>query len=438
MRPLTIKQYFKGWGFILQGELRKKRKDIQAELSELEEKEEIVGLSPSSLWRKAELIKENLTLLDQEETYWYNRSHESWLLKGDSNTKFFHKCANGRRRKNKIISLERDGTIVEGEENLLSLATGYYKDLFGPEPEYNIKLDPSIWANCNILNEADNEILCQPFSEAEIKAALSQMVKNKAPGPDKIPIEFYQCCWGIVKDDILDLFNDFHRNKVDISRINYGIITLLPKIKDASKMQQFRPICLLNCLYKLITKVLTIRLGPYAEKLIHKNQTAFMKGRGITSGIMCLHEILHETKRRKEIGVIFKIDFEKAYDKVRWNLLFECLSMRGFNSTWCGWIKQVVAGGTVSIKVNDSIGPYIKSFKGVRHGDPLSPILFNFIADCLTRMVERAQDNKLFTGFVDNIIPNGVAILQYADDTIICLKHDVEGARNMKMLLYLF
>jgi len=91
---------------------------------------------------------------------------------------------------------------------------------------------------------------------------------------------------------------------------------MLPKIKDASKIQQFRPICLLNCLYKLITKTLTIRLETVADKLIDSTQTAFMKNRNILFGIMCLHEILHETKRRNEIRVILKLDFEKAYDKV--------------------------------------------------------------------------------------------------------------------------
>lgn len=234
------------------------------------------------------------------------------------------------------------------------------------------------------------------------------------------------------------MFDDFNHNHADISKLNYGIITLLPKVKEASKIQQYRPICLLNCIYKLINKTLTLRLEPFADKLIHRNHTAFMRGRNITSGIMSLHEILHETKHRKQIGVVFKIDFEKAYDKVSWKLLFECLNARGFNNQWCEWIKKVVLGGMISVKLNDSVGPYIKSFKGVRQGDPLSPILFNFVADCLTRMIIRAQENDLFTGLLDNIIPRGVAVLQYAHNTIICLKHDLEGARNMKMLLYLF
>lgn len=224
-------------------------------------------------------------------------------------------------------------------EKLLEHATEYYRELFGPESEYDIQLDPSIWDNVESLNEVDNDCLCRPFSEIEITDALFLMERNKAPGPDKIPIEFYQHRSEIVKGDILELFNDFYHNKVDISRLNYGNITLLPKVKEASKIQQYRPICLLNYLYKLITKPLTLRLECFADRLIHKTQSAFMKDRNITSGILCLHEILHETKKSKEIGVIFKIDLEKAYGKVSWKLLFDCLSMRGFNEKWCGWIR---------------------------------------------------------------------------------------------------
>jgi hypothetical protein len=75
----------------------------------------------------------------------------------------------------------------------------------------------------------------------------------------------------------------------------------------------------------------------------------------------------------------------------------------------------------------------------VRQGDHLPPpLLFNVVADCLTRMVIRAQQNNLVTGLIDNLIPHGIAILQYLDDTILCLSHDVKKARNMKLLLYMF
>jgi hypothetical protein len=82
-----------------------------------------------------------------------------------------------------------------------------------------------------------------------------------------------------------------------VSRINYGVITLLPKVIDAEKIQQYRPICLLNCLYKWITKVLNIRMEKYVGKLILQNQTAFMKGTKIMNGVLALHEVMHETKK---------------------------------------------------------------------------------------------------------------------------------------------
>jgi hypothetical protein len=101
---------------------------------------------------------------------------------------------------------------------------------------------------------------------------------------------------------------------VDI--LNYGVITLIPKIKEASKIQQYRPICLLNVSYKIITKALMLRFEDCMSRIISKSQNAFIKGRNIMDGVLSLHEILHETKRKKMDGIILKLDFEKAYDKI--------------------------------------------------------------------------------------------------------------------------
>ena len=90
------------------------------------------------------------------------------------------------------------------------------------------------------------------------------------------------------------------------------------------------------------------------------------------------------------------------------------------------------------MKIDNSTGPYFTSHKGVRQGDPLSPALFNFVADCLAMMVRKALRNYLICGLADNLVDKGVAILQYADDTIVYLKDDLSVARNMKLLLYLY
>jgi hypothetical protein len=150
----------------------------------------------------------------------------------------------------------------------------------------------------------------------EVKSVVDQMEKNKAAGPDGIPIEFYQVCWEIIKFDIMAVFDDLFDHKIDLARINYGIITLIPKGEEADRIQKFRPICLLQVLFKIFTKTLTVRAAPVMVKLLAQCQTPFIKGRYITDGVMLLQEVLGESKFRKQQGVVLKIDFEKAYDKV--------------------------------------------------------------------------------------------------------------------------
>jgi hypothetical protein len=110
-------------------------------------------------------------------------------------------------------------------------------------------------------------------------------------------------------------------------------------------------------------------------------------------GVVVLHETLHELHTKKRDGVIFKIDFEKAYDKVKWSFVQQVLRMKGFSDTWCSWIKTFMEGGHVAVKVNDQMGPFFQTQRGVRQGDPLSPIMFNLVADMLATLIKRAKVN---------------------------------------------
>jgi hypothetical protein len=102
------------------------------------------------------------------------------------------------------------------------------------------------------------------------------------------------------------------------------------------------------------------------------------------------------------------------------------------------WLHQILHNWTVSVKINDELGPYFQSAKGVRQGDPLSPTLFNMVGESLTKMVLTAKKNGLFVGLAADLIPNGIAILQYVDDTVLCIEHDPDKAINLKLLLYVF
>ena len=157
------------------------------------------------------------------------------------------------------------------------------------------------------------------------------MEHNKAPGPDGFPAEFYQQFWDVIKGDLMNMFHDLHKGDLPLFSLHFGVITLLPKTQEASKIQQYRPICLLNISFKIFTKVATTRINSVADHIVNPSQTAFMRGRNILEGVVILHETVHELHRKNLSGVIFKIDFENAYDKVKWNFLIQTLRMKVFS-----------------------------------------------------------------------------------------------------------
>jgi hypothetical protein len=284
----NVKKSLKGWGANLRGADIKKKKDISNELKELEGMEELGPLSLSQRDRKIHLQHELLKILEKEESFWRQRSRENWLLQGDSNTAFFHRAANGCKRKRTIFSLRKGDSIIQGDAALLEHATAFYKELFGPVIDTGIRLREDVWTADEKLDNLDCAVMDKHFSLEEIKDTIDHMEKNKAPGPDGFPIEFFQSCWDIIKFDILQVFNDLFDHKIDLDRINYGVVTLIPKSDDADVIQKFRPICLLQVFFKIVTKTLTVRANPVMNKLLLPCQTAFIKGRFITDGVMLL------------------------------------------------------------------------------------------------------------------------------------------------------
>jgi hypothetical protein len=132
-----------------------------------------------------------------------------------------------------------------------------------------------------------------------------------------------------------------------------------------------------------------------------------MQGRHNLEGVVVLHGTIHELHRKKMDGVIFKIDFEKVYDKVKWPFLQQALRMKGFTPLWCDLIQEFVKGRSVGIKINDDIGRYFQTRKGLRKGDMLSPILFNIVADMLAVLIARAKEDGQVGVLVPHLIEGG-------------------------------
>jgi hypothetical protein len=349
--------------------------------------------------------------LHEEELKWYQQSKAQFILEGDSNTRYFHGVANGRHRKKRIHSLVQDDGRIEGHEQLKAYITNYYRNLFGAPEESSFSLDETQTDDIPQVSMEENGFLTEPYSEEEVMNAIFLMDHNKAPGPDGFPAEFYQTFWDTIKSDLLELFNVLHAGQLELFHLNFGEVILLPKVNQAERIQQFRPICLLNISFKIFTKVATIRLNTVADHVVRPSQTAFMQGRNILDGVVILHEVVHELHTKKLNGVILKLDFEKAYDKVKWSFLQQTLRMKGFSPEWRALINDFVSGGSVAIRVNDDTGCYFQTRKGLRQGDPLSPMLFNIVADMLAILIERAKVDGQIEGVIPHLVNGGLSIL---------------------------
>jgi hypothetical protein len=149
-----------------------------------------------------------------------------------------------------------------------------------------------------------------------VQEAIFYMGRNKAPGPDGFPAKFYQKFWNTIKGDLMQMFHDLYAGDLPLFSLNFGVITLIPKIQEANVIQQYRLICLINTSFKIFTEVATNRLNSVVDHVISPTQTTFMRGRNILEGVVILHETVHELHRKKQSGVNLKIDFERRMIKL--------------------------------------------------------------------------------------------------------------------------
>ncbi|RVW56511.1 putative ribonuclease H protein [Vitis vinifera] len=164
----------------------------------------------------------------------------------------------------------------------------------------------------------------------------------------------------------------------------------------------------------------------------------FVQGRQILDAVLIANEIVDERRRSGEEGVVFKIDFEKAYDHVKWDFLDHVLEKKGFSPRWRKWMSGCLSSVSYAILVNGSAKGWVKASRGLRQGDPLSPFLFTLVADVLSRMLMRAEERNMMEGFRVGRNRTRVSHLQFADDTIFFSNSREEELQTLKRLLLVF
>ena len=174
--------------------------------------------------------------------------------------------------------MDTDLGKVQSQDDIMRHVTDFYKNLFGSKPTCNMRLADSFWHGRKNLSTNMLDALIRPFTELEVKHDVDEMKSNSAPGPNGFGVQFFKTFWSVITGDLLAMFDDFYKGELDIKRLNYGVITLVPKVKEANNIRQYHPICLLNVDFKVFAKVLNNRFTPIAEEVIGGNQSGFIKG----------------------------------------------------------------------------------------------------------------------------------------------------------------
>ena len=335
-------------------------------------------------------------LLKQQEMMLKDKSRVKWLTDGDRNTEFFHTYLCVRKSQRSISSMKISNVITSDRAAIKHHVLDFYQSLFSEQGSSN-SIDYSIIDDVvpSMVTDVENSALVTIPSSDEVKAAVFSLDPSSSPGPDGFSGHFYQNCWDFISADIIEAVQSFFISGHLLPSINSNFMVLIPKSPDAISVDQYRPIVLGNFIFKVITKILAERLSHISCRIISPNQFGFIKGRHIEECIAVASEGINLLNKRTHGGnVAIKIDIRKAFDSLRWSFIIKVLSAFGFSSKLCGWITSIFSSARISVLINGSPEGYFACSRGVRQGDPLSPLLFGIAEDFLSRYLSKLVLDK--------------------------------------------
>ncbi|XP_026442503.1 uncharacterized protein LOC113342053 [Papaver somniferum] len=246
---------------------------------------------------------------------------------------------------------------------------------------------------------------------------------------------FYRHCWDIIQDDLIKAIIYCWNSGHIPNGVNSSLIILLAKVRGANTLRNFRPIGLSNFFFKIFTKILATRLSSVLDKLVSEEQIAFMKGRNIHENISLASEMVNELHiKRKDGNIGLKLDISQAFDTMNWSFVLEVFRRYGFSERWCRWLLDILSSARISILLNSNPEGYFKINRGLRQGDPLSPLIFVLIEVVLSRNITKLFRDKKMTPMV---IRNGICPTHifFADDIMIFCKGNLKSVNNLIDLL---
>ncbi|XP_010666661.1 uncharacterized protein LOC104883796 [Beta vulgaris subsp. vulgaris] len=415
--------------------------DIRALRSLMQCQERLQAQPMNMEYRRAEReagIQYNL-VHKQYLSFLAQKSKMRWCKDGDENTKLFHQSIRARRLQNTVYAIHDDqGNWMENVEEVNTAFLNYYKKLLGSELLNRIPVKESVINKGPVLSVEHKEFLNRQYTTEEVKCALFSIPGDKAPGPDGFGGYFFRDAWTIIGEDVTATVLAFFNSGKLLKEVNATTLTLIPKIPCPSSVKEFRPIACCNVLYKCITKMLCNRLRVVSPELIAENQGEFVHERFIVHNIMvCQDLVRHYGRKNVKPSCIMKLDMQKAYDTIDWQFLNEMMVALQFPSHFIHLVMTCVRTPRFSLMLNGSLHGFFESKRGLRQGDPISPLLFVICMEYMSRIMKSLDTMPAFR-YHPRCKGIKLSHLVFADDVILCCGGDFPSVYVMLQAFQLF
>ena len=276
--------------------------------------------------------------------------------------------------------------------------TEFYTRLFSEEA-VDMTCQQHLFLQLNSKLTPEESLLCDGLiSTPELTESVKSLALHKSPGPDGLTLEFYLRFWQLLLPLLHRLYNSSYAEQSLPESLRTSVTRLIFKKRgDIKDLKNWRPISLLNTDYKILSKALTLRLSRVLSSLVDPDQTCSVPGRSITSNVTLLRDVLDYIERTNEPGILVSLDQEKAFDRVNHSFLFRLLEQLGFGPSFIRWVHTLYTGANMRIILNGFLSGRIDLKRGVRQGDPLSPLLCVLCVEVLACQI---RSSPFISGFL--------------------------------------